>query len=94
MDLFLGVVRGWIEESETEVGELDSLIIFCSLNAVLSQVAENMPVGATEEGDPLIRHLCFWGDLDEFKGVVLVEGQEQPLLWELISWALRIAAPK
>ncbi|MEV6125664.1 hypothetical protein AB0M05_02400 [Streptomyces violaceusniger] len=67
MNFFLRIIRGGREEGKSEVGELDSLIIFCPLNTVFSQVAENMPVRAAEECDPLMCHLCFWSDLDEFQ---------------------------
>lgn len=67
MYLFIRIVRRGREEGKAEVGELDPLIIFCSLNAVFSQVAENMPVGAAKERDSLMCHLCFWRDLDEFQ---------------------------
>ncbi|MBP8538120.1 hypothetical protein [Streptomyces sp. MK37H] len=67
MHLFIGIIRGGREEGETEIGELDALVVFCSLNAAFSQVAEDMPVGAAKERDPLMCHLCFWGDFDEFQ---------------------------
>ncbi|MFD8511556.1 hypothetical protein ACFV27_10660 [Streptomyces antimycoticus] len=67
MNLFVWIIRGGREECKTEVGELDSLVILCSLDTLLSQVDENMPVGAAKERDPLMCHLCFWGDFDEFQ---------------------------
>ncbi|RNG37334.1 hypothetical protein EEJ42_02410 [Streptomyces botrytidirepellens] len=76
MNLFVGIIRGGREECKSEVGEFDSLVIFRSLNAVFPQVSEDMPVGAAKERDSFMCHLCFRGDLDEFQGILLVEGQE------------------
>ena len=76
MNLFVGIIRGGREERKAEVGEFDSLVILRSLNAVFPQVAEYMLVGTAKERDPFMCHLHSRGDLDEFQGILLVEGQE------------------
>lgn len=94
MNLFVWIIRGGGEECKTELGELDALVILCSLDTLFSQVTENMPVGAAEECDPLMCHLCFWCHLDKLQCFPTVEGQEKSLLCEMVGGVLRITSLK